>query len=91
MGNDFQAVLGNSVSPTLGPGGRGSRLLVVLVVVRVSSLFIYGTHVVDWWSLQPLPGLRSTVQGWFHVVSGGFGLPAGEFHRSRNVFQGERK
>ena len=81
------------MSPTLGPGGRGSRLLVVLEVVRVSSLFIYNkykTHVVDWWGLQPLPGLGSTVQGWFHVVSSGFGLPAEGFHRSQSVFQGER-
>ena len=80
------------MSSTLGPGGRGSRLLVVLEVVRVSSLFIYNkykTRVIDWWGLQPLPGLESAVQGWFRVVSDGFGLPAGGFHRSRSVFQGE--
>ena len=55
----------------------------------MSSLFICETHVIDWWGLQPLPGLGSTVQGWFHVVSNGFGLPAGGFHESQSIFRGE--
>ena len=90
LGSDFHAVLGNSVSSTLGPGSRGSRLLVVLGMVHMPSLFICRTRVIDWWGLQPLPGLKSAVQGWFHMVSGSFGLPAEGFHRSRNVFQGEK-
>ena len=46
--NDFHAVLKNSVSLTLGPGSRRSRLLMVLEIVHMSSLFIYKTHVIDW-------------------------------------------
>ena len=46
--NDFHAFLKNSVMPTLGPGSRGSRLLMVLEMVHMSSLFIYKTHVIDW-------------------------------------------
>ena len=46
--NDFHAFLKISVSPTLGPSSRGSRLLMVLEMVHVSSLFIYETHVIDW-------------------------------------------
>ena len=60
----------------------------------MSSLFIYNkykTHVVDWWGLQPLPGLGSAVQGWFRVVSNSFKLPAGGFRRSRGVFRGEKR
>ena len=46
--NDFHAFLKISVSPTLGPSSRGSRLLMVLEMVHMSSLFIYETHVIDW-------------------------------------------
>ena len=46
--NDFYAFLKISVSPTLGPSSRGSRLLMVLEMVHMSSLFIYETHVIDW-------------------------------------------
>ena len=48
LGNDFHEVLENSVSPTLGPGSRGSRLQMVLKMVHMSFLFIYETHVIDW-------------------------------------------
>ena len=46
--NGFHAFFKNFVSPTLGPGSRGSRLLIVLEMVHMFSLFIYETHVIDW-------------------------------------------
>ena len=91
--NDFHAFLKISVSPTLGPSSRGSRLRMVLEMVHMSSLFIYETHVIDWLNLQPIPGLKSTVSKWFHmepIVSLRIIYPAEKFHKSQNIFQGEK-